>query len=65
MGRLGRTSCPRTSARRPRPTRRWTTRSRAPNVEGIEAMLEAAGIKTVYRETYAIDTKNFDASPAR
>ena len=32
----------------------------APNVEGIKAILEAAGIETVYEETYAIDTKNFD-----
>ena len=32
----------------------------APNVEGIKGILEAAGIKTVYEETYAIDTKNFD-----
>jgi branched-chain amino acid transport system substrate-binding protein len=32
----------------------------APNVAGIQAILEGAGIKTVYSETYAIDTKNFD-----
>ena len=32
----------------------------APNVEGIREILEAAGIETVYEETYAIDTKNFD-----
>jgi branched-chain amino acid transport system substrate-binding protein len=32
----------------------------APNVEGIKAILEDAGVKTVYEETYAIDTKNFD-----
>jgi branched-chain amino acid transport system substrate-binding protein len=32
----------------------------APNVEGIREMLEAAGIETVYQETYAIDTRNFD-----
>jgi branched-chain amino acid transport system substrate-binding protein len=32
----------------------------APNVAGIKAILEAAGIETVYEETYAIDTKNFD-----
>lgn len=32
----------------------------APNVEGIREILEPAGIKTVYEETYAIDTKNFD-----
>ncbi len=33
----------------------------APNVEGIKEILEAAGIETVYEETYAIDTKNFDS----
>jgi branched-chain amino acid transport system substrate-binding protein len=32
----------------------------APNVAGIKAILEAVGIETVYEETYAIDTKNFD-----
>jgi branched-chain amino acid transport system substrate-binding protein len=32
----------------------------APNVEGIREILEGAGIKTVYKQTYAIDTKNFD-----
>jgi branched-chain amino acid transport system substrate-binding protein len=32
----------------------------APNVEGIRLALEEAGIETVYEETYAIDTKNFD-----
>jgi branched-chain amino acid transport system substrate-binding protein len=32
----------------------------APSVEGIRNILEAAGIQTVYQETYAIDTKNFD-----
>ncbi|MPZ15959.1 MAG: ABC transporter substrate-binding protein [Chloroflexi bacterium] len=32
----------------------------APNVHGIRAILEDAGIETVYQETYAIDTKNFD-----
>jgi branched-chain amino acid transport system substrate-binding protein len=32
----------------------------APNVEGIRTILEAAGVTTVYQETYAIDTKNFD-----
>jgi branched-chain amino acid transport system substrate-binding protein len=32
----------------------------APNVAGIKEILEAAGIETVYEETYAIDTKNFD-----
>jgi branched-chain amino acid transport system substrate-binding protein len=33
----------------------------APNVDGIRAVLEKAGIKTVYKTTYAIDTKNFDS----
>lgn len=33
----------------------------APNVDGIRAVLESAGIKTVYKTTYAIDTKNFDS----
>ncbi len=33
----------------------------APNVDGIREVLEAAGIKTVYKTTYAIDTKNFDS----
>jgi branched-chain amino acid transport system substrate-binding protein len=32
----------------------------APNVEGIREMLEPLGIETVYQETYAIDTRNFD-----
>ena len=32
----------------------------APNVEGIRTILEEAGVETVYQETYAIDTKNFD-----
>ena len=32
----------------------------APNVAGIRDMLEDAGVETVYEETYAIDTKNFD-----
>ena len=32
----------------------------APNVEGIREVLEDAGVETVYEETYAIDTKNFD-----
>ena len=32
----------------------------APNVEGIRNILEPAGVETVYTETYAIDTKNFD-----
>ena len=31
-----------------------------PVVEGVKEVLEDAGIKTVYEETYAIDTKNFD-----
>ncbi|MFZ5846226.1 MAG: ABC transporter substrate-binding protein [Actinomycetota bacterium] len=31
-----------------------------PTVEGIKAILEDAGIETVYEETYAIDTRNFD-----
>jgi branched-chain amino acid transport system substrate-binding protein len=33
----------------------------APNVDGIRAVLEKAGIQTVYKTTYAIDTKNFDS----
>jgi branched-chain amino acid transport system substrate-binding protein len=33
----------------------------APNVDGIRAVLEKAGVKTVYKTTYAIDTKNFDS----
>ncbi|NUR09539.1 MAG: amino acid ABC transporter substrate-binding protein [Nocardioidaceae bacterium] len=33
----------------------------APNVDGIRQVLEGAGIKTVYKTTYAIDTKNFDS----
>ena len=33
----------------------------APNVAGIRQVLEGAGIKTVYKTTYAIDTKNFDS----
>lgn len=32
----------------------------APAVAGVKKILEAAGIETVYQETYAIDTKNFD-----
>jgi len=32
----------------------------APVVEGAREALEAAGVETVYEETYAIDTKNFD-----
>jgi branched-chain amino acid transport system substrate-binding protein len=32
-----------------------------PTSEGIEAILKAAGIETVYRKTYTADTKNFDA----
>ena len=31
-----------------------------PTSEGIEKILSDAGIETVYRETYSIDTKNFD-----
>jgi branched-chain amino acid transport system substrate-binding protein len=31
-----------------------------PVVDGVKAILEDAGIETVYEETYAIDTKNFD-----
>lgn len=31
-----------------------------PTIEGMKKILEAAGIQTVYEETYAIDTKNFD-----
>ena len=33
----------------------------APNVDGIRQVLEGAGIKTVYKTTYAIDTKNYDS----
>jgi branched-chain amino acid transport system substrate-binding protein len=32
-----------------------------PTSEGIEAILKAAGIQTVYRETYTADTTNFDS----
>ena len=32
-----------------------------PTSEGIEAILSAAGIETVYRETYTADTTNFDS----
>jgi len=32
----------------------------APAVEGIREILEDAGVQTVYQETYAIDTRNFD-----
>ncbi|HYG92468.1 MAG TPA: amino acid ABC transporter substrate-binding protein [Nocardioides sp.] len=32
----------------------------APVVEGAREALEAAGVETVYEETYAIDTRNFD-----
>src|SRR4051812_15898095 len=32
-----------------------------PTSEGIEKILKAAGIKTVYRKTYTIDQKNMDA----
>ena len=31
-----------------------------PTIEGIKEILEEAGIETVYEETYAIDTRNFD-----
>ncbi len=31
-----------------------------PVVDGVKEILEDAGIETVYEETYAIDTKNFD-----
>jgi branched-chain amino acid transport system substrate-binding protein len=31
-----------------------------PTSKGIEAVLKAGGIKTVYRQTYTIDTKNLD-----
>jgi branched-chain amino acid transport system substrate-binding protein len=31
-----------------------------PTINGIKEKLEAAGIETVYEETYAIDTRNFD-----
>lgn len=31
-----------------------------PNVAGIKAILEAAGIETVYEEKYPLDLKNFD-----
>ena len=33
----------------------------APTSEGIEKILKAAGIRTVYRETYTLDTQNFDS----
>ncbi|WP_432478188.1 amino acid ABC transporter substrate-binding protein [Nocardioides sp. GXQ0305] len=32
-----------------------------PAVEGMREIMEAGGIETVYTETYAIDTKNFDS----
>ena len=32
----------------------------APNVEGIRKILEAAGVQTVYQQTYAVDERNFD-----
>jgi branched-chain amino acid transport system substrate-binding protein len=32
-----------------------------PTSEGIEKILKAGGIETVYRKTYTADTKNFDA----
>ena len=31
-----------------------------PVVDGVKEILQGAGIETVYEETYAIDTKNFD-----
>ena len=34
---------------------------RPADLEGIEKILEAAGIETVYRETYTIDNANFDS----
>lgn len=36
----------------------------APVVAGAKAALEAAGVKTVYSETYSADTKNFDTIAA-
>jgi branched-chain amino acid transport system substrate-binding protein len=32
-----------------------------PTSEGIEAVLKQAGVRTVYRKTYTIDTSNFDS----
>jgi branched-chain amino acid transport system substrate-binding protein len=32
-----------------------------PTSEGIEAILKQAGVRTVYRKTYTIDTSNFDS----
>jgi branched-chain amino acid transport system substrate-binding protein len=32
-----------------------------PTSEGIEAILKPAGIQTVYRDTYTVDTTNFDS----
>jgi branched-chain amino acid transport system substrate-binding protein len=32
-----------------------------PTSEGIEKILKAAGVETVYRETYTIDNQNFDS----
>src|SRR5215212_7099823 len=32
----------------------------APAVDGIREIVEDAGVETVYQETYAIDTRNFD-----
>lgn len=37
----------------------------APIVEGAKRELEEAGVETVYEQTYAIDTKNFDTIAAR
>ncbi|MFJ6084974.1 amino acid ABC transporter substrate-binding protein [Streptomyces sp. NPDC092369] len=36
-----------------------------PTVQGVRKILEKAGIRTVYRQTYAIDTKNFDTIVSR
>ncbi|MFJ5260024.1 amino acid ABC transporter substrate-binding protein [Streptomyces sp. NPDC088387] len=32
-----------------------------PTADGVRKILEKAGVRTVYRKTYAIDTKNFDS----
>ena len=61
LGEVGRRAARGQAARRRPPTRRSTTRSRLPTSEGIEAILKAAGIETVYRETYTADTTNFDS----
>lgn len=31
-----------------------------PNIQGVQEILEEAGVETVYEEVYAIDTRNFD-----